>query len=186
MIIRPAHFGDEQRLARVYVDTWMATYRGLLNQSFLSSLNQRDVTVQWVRTLEHAETVVYLAQDERQEIVGFITGGKESSGSLAFDAEIYTLYILPDYQHRGIGNRLLRAAADALRSAGYGSLVIWVLKGNPAVEFYRKMGGMQVAEKTTPLGDTHYPEVAFGWLDIQTAGRDPFPISQNTGENLKE
>ena len=186
MIIRPAHFGDEQRLARVYVDTWMATYRGLLNESFLSSLNYRDVSVQWSRTLEHAVTLVYLAQDERQEIVGFVTGGKESSGSLAFDAEVYTLYILPDYQRRGIGNRLLRAVADALHSAGSGSLVIWVLKGNPAVEFYRKMGGMQVAEKTTPLGDTRYPEVAFGWLDIQSAGHEPFPISQDTGENLQE
>ncbi len=179
MIIRPAHFGDEKRLARVYVDTWKATYRGLLIQSFLDGLNYRDVTIQWIRTLENAKTLVHLAQNEREEFVGFVTSGKETSGTMGFDAEVYTLYVLPEFQNQGIGNRLLRAAVDALAASQYHSLVIWVLKGNPAEDFYRKMGGIRVASKTTPLGGASYAEIAFGWPAIRTAGRDPFPVTRS-------
>ncbi len=177
VIIRPAHFGDEEALARAYVDTWKVAYRGLLRQTFLDALTYEDVTVQWVRTLEQSDTISFLAQDEFQRIVGFITAGKEGSGTTGFSSEVYTLYVLPSQQRRGTGSRLLRAASDALASAGHHSLIIWVLKGNPAGAFYRRMGGSQVAEKTTQLASDLYGEIAFGWLDISTVGQDPSSVS---------
>ena len=179
VIIRPAHFGDEARLARVYIDTWRAAYRGLLSQSLLDDLSYRDVTVQWVRTLEHAQTHCFLAQNEREEVTGFITAGPEMTGTTGFDAEVYTLYVLPGFQRLGVGNRLLRAAVDALVDSNRSSLIIWVLKGNPAEAFYRKMGGVPVSEKSTWLGGASYTEQSFGWRDIGSAGRDPFPATKS-------
>ncbi len=178
MIIRPAHFGDEETLARVYVDTWKRTYRGLLRQSFLDALNYQDTTIQWVRTLEHQDTTVFLAQDETQHVTGFVTAGREGTGRAGFSAEVYTLYVLPSAQRCGAGRRLLRAAADSLSSGGHRSLIIWVLDGNPAAGFYRRMGGVQVACKSTQLAGDTYGEIAFGWLDISTVGSDAFSVDQ--------
>lgn len=178
MIIRPAHFGDEEALARAYVDTWKETYTGLLRQSFLDALNYQDTTIQWVRTLEQKDTTVYLAQDETQRVAGFVTAGREGTGKFGFSAEVYTLYVLPSHQRLGAGKRLLRAAAGFLAAAGHRSLIIWVLDGNPAVGFYRRMGGVQVAGKSTRLAGDTYGEVAYGWLDITTVGNDAFSVDQ--------
>ncbi|HUX13928.1 MAG TPA: GNAT family N-acetyltransferase [Spirochaetia bacterium] len=182
MIIRSAHVGDEEGLARAYVDTWKAAYRGLLRQTVLDALTYEGVTIQWVRTLEQSDTITFLAQDELQRIVGFITAGKVGGGATGFSSEVYTLYVLPSHQRHGTGRRLLRAATDALASAGHRSLIIWVLKGNPAGAFYRKMGGVQVAEKTTQLANDLYGEIAFGWLDISTVGQDPSSVSHARSE----
>lgn len=144
-------------------------------------MNFRDAAVQWVRTFEDSRTSVFVAQNERQQIVGYTSAGRATSGQIPFDSEVYTLYVLSQYRHRGLGNRLLRAAADKLQSEGGKSLVIWVLKGNLAVEFYLKMGGSVVAEKTTMLGGREYKEIAFGWPDITQVGHDPFAYTRTHG-----
>ncbi|WP_455383349.1 N-acetyltransferase family protein [Salinispira pacifica] len=182
MIIRPAHFGDEEPLARAYVDTWKDAYRGLLRQSFLDALSYQDTTIQWVRTLEQGDTIVYLAQDEREQVVGFVTAGRDMSAGSGFSGEVYTLYVLPSHQKQGAGRKLLRAAASALVDAGHRSLIIWVLKGNRAAGFYRRMGGVKVAEKATQLSGDTYGEIAFGWIDISTVGQDPFSVSRAATE----
>jgi len=48
--------------------------------------------------------------------------------------------LLPQYQHRGLGEPLMRAALDAARDYGYEQVSLTVHPENPAVSIYRRCG----------------------------------------------
>jgi hypothetical protein len=48
----------------------------------------------------------------------------------------------------------------------FNSLLLWVLKGNPAQKFYEKLGGVLVTERVEEFAGGHIDEVAYGWTDI--------------------
>ena len=52
--------------------------------------------------------------------------------------EIYAIYILKEYQQRGIGKKLINFAVNDLINENYDKVVIWALKDNPNVKFYKK------------------------------------------------
>lgn len=54
---------------------------------------------------------------------------------------IYSLAVLPDYRHRGIGTRLIRHAEHRLERLGCPKINLQIMTGNGQVEaFYRKLG----------------------------------------------
>jgi hypothetical protein len=46
-------------------------------------------------------------------------------------------------------------------------MVLWVLKENPAVKFYERMGGKLIARKPIEIGGAQLEEVAFGWTRLE-------------------
>jgi hypothetical protein len=51
-----------------------------------------------------------------------------------------------------------------LAQSGLKSLVVWALSDNePAVEFYRALGGRAVARSTERFGARNLDKVAFAW-----------------------
>lgn len=63
---------------------------------------------------------------------------------------LHALSVSPRFQGRGAGARLLKAALDRARKAGFGELQLDVLADNPAVQFYRSFGLRVVVETTSP------------------------------------
>jgi ribosomal protein S18 acetylase RimI-like enzyme len=99
-------------------------------------------------------------------IVGFATSEKASAHAPA-EGEIETLYVLDDWRERGIGRRLLRAAAAGLRNAGCRSAFLWVLRDNPSRWFYQHLGGRPAAEATIQFGGVPLVQTAFVWDPIE-------------------
>ena len=58
------------------------------------------------------------------------------------------IYILPQHQGRGIGTYLLTRLRDEAYSVGK-SVRLWVMKINPAFEFYKRAGFSVIGEKET-------------------------------------
>ena len=54
-------------------------------------------------------------------------------------------------------------AMRQLNSYGYGSQILWVLRDNPVINFYRHMGGKLITEKTENIGGKDLRECASGW-----------------------
>ena len=55
--------------------------------------------------------------------------------------EINAIYILPEYQHRGIGKTLFQFGKSKLEECGLTPFIAWVLKDNhQAIKFYKSMG----------------------------------------------
>ena len=42
-------------------------------------------------------------------------------------------------------------------------MLAWVLETNPSVSFYKRLGGILVADKLIQIGGADLVEVAFGW-----------------------
>jgi GNAT superfamily N-acetyltransferase len=104
-------------------------------------------------------------------VVGFTTAGRGRGGVIIGrrlgEGEVETLYVLDDWRERGIGRRLLRAAATHLAEAGCGSLYLWVLRDNPARWFYQRLGGTQAAEAPIKVAGHSVMQTAFVWDPIQ-------------------
>ena len=166
--IRPVASADISSVARINVDVWRTTYRGLVPDAFLAGLDYRQAEERWERFLQRPGAIALVAELEGS-VVGYVMAGRERSGNEHYTGEIYAIYIRDEHQGHGIGRALLLATSTALRLAGMESLLVWVLDGNPAVEFYRKCGGLFVARKQIEIGGAIVDETAYGWAQMPGA-----------------
>ena len=169
--IRRGRPADAAGIARVHVDSWRTSYQGIVPADFLAGLSYERRQRRWDETLTRTDRgeVVYVAEDESGQIVGFASGGPERSGDPVYRGEVYAIYLLAGQQRRGLGRRLMGAVAADLAAAGIHSLLLGVLAENaPARRFYAALGGVPLREQTFELGGVPVVEVAYGWAD--TAG----------------
>lgn len=169
--IRRAAVADAAAIAEVHVETWRDTYAGLVPSRVLVGMRRRHKAAMWSQALDRRRTrqVVMVAEDDAGAVVGFGSCGPAKGVDLDFDGEVYTLYVLPDYQGRGIGARLLAGLFEALLVGGSRSALIWVLAGNPARFFYQTAGGAWIAVREERLWGATLREMAYGWDDLEQA-----------------
>ncbi len=175
--IRRARPGDENAIAGIYVETWRTQYAGTLPDRLLLEMSRAQQAAMWREVLERRESreTVLVAEDARAGLVGFGSCGRARGGALAFVGEVYTLYVLPDHQGRGLGRALLEALFESLVRGGLRSALIWVLSDNPSRFFYQAMGGAHVAVREAKMAGVALREMAYGWDDLEqaTAPSDP-------------
>ncbi len=171
MIIRPAETADAAAVARVHVDSWRTTYRGIVPDEFLAGLSYAHRQAAWERHLAEpsASRCVYVAENDDGEVVGYANGGPERSGDPIYRGELYAIYILEPWQHQGIGRALVVGIACWLVDHGFGSMLVWVLAQNPSRRFYEALGGSYVRTQTITIGGAQLEEVAYGWKDLGAA-----------------
>ncbi len=175
--VHAATRADAAGIARVHVDTWRTTYRGLVRRSFLDSLSYEQRERQWRTALDRPDGgPIVIAREPGAPVVGFAAGGPERSGRRDYDGELYALYVLEPYQRHGLGSALLAAVVEGLRARGHDRLLAWVLNDNPAVGFYLGRGGLRVDERSVPVGGEVLREVAFGWSELAPLLRPPRAI----------
>ncbi|MEW6032289.1 MAG: GNAT family N-acetyltransferase [Bacillota bacterium] len=188
VLVRPAAAADAAGLARVHVDTWRTTYRGLLPDEFFAGPPAYERgQARWAGILadDSRGDIVYVADCPEEGVVGFVhagplrtplpgrpaEGGSPGAGPPATapgspgTGEVYALYILEHRQGAGLGRRLMASAGTELRRRGYGPVVVWVLAENPARGFYERLGGREVAASTVTIGGRELPDVAYCWPD---------------------
>ncbi len=167
-IVRIAEPEDAQGLARVYVETWRTTYAGMVPDKVLLEMSEGTQAVRWARSIARGDELVMLAEDAAKGIVGMSSGGR-ARGEHGCKAEIFTLYVLPDEQGRGVGRALLAGMFAAFLEQSLDSAIIWVLAANPARFFYETTGGKRSAEREERLWGTDLPEIAYIWRDLADA-----------------
>lgn len=168
MNVRPATPADAEGIARVHVDSWRTTYQGIVPAEFLASLSLERRTEQWQSALDqYADSNwIYVACTDQSEIVGFLSCGPMREELGDFQAEIFAIYLLEAWQKRGLGRKLFERALVELNARGYESMLLWVLKDNPATRFYERMGGKRMGEKTLDIGGVPLTEIAYGWHSL--------------------
>jgi uncharacterized protein (DUF952 family)/L-amino acid N-acyltransferase YncA len=165
-LIRPGQPGDESELASVHTHGWQQSYKGIIPEEFLNSrpLSYRARLLWWKSVVDgKTPTTVFVAESAQHGIVGF--NAVEPSRDKAFPeyGEVVAIYCLNEYKKKGIGAALFQVGLECLRQKGFKDSFCWVLKENPTVEFYRRMGGEGVdKEKTVELGKP-LVEIAYKW-----------------------
>lgn len=165
-IIRKAEVDDAKGIAKVHIDSWRTTYREIVSEDILGNLNIENRIERWRGILgnQSKDYRILVAEDEHGQILGFLDGGKNRDDSYDYDAELYAFYLLEHVQKQGVGRKMIGALTEELKSVGFISMIVWVLKDNSARNFYEKMGGIFVDMKY--LEGLEVDEVAYGWKDI--------------------
>jgi ribosomal protein S18 acetylase RimI-like enzyme len=166
-LIRPATLDDAEGIAAVRRASWPAAYAGLLEPGVIDRVVANATpgrerasfgTQPWRRTLV-AETAPGPAPDPAAAPVAVITGyasyGIERSvdgrprqaradgapGPRPPAAELYSLYVVPDWWPAGTGRALMGQVLTAVRAEGYTRIILWVLRDNRrARRFYERAG----------------------------------------------
>ena len=166
--VRPATIVDAPAIARVHVDSWRTTYKGIVPQHILDELKYEEREQLWRRALSPgSRSFVYVAEDESGQVVGFASGGPAREDAPNHAGELYAIYLLQEHQGKGIGRRLFEAVVQELVNRGLNSMAIWVLADNPACGFYEAMGGRKVYERQEEVRGVVLDEVGYGWDDIR-------------------
>ncbi len=164
--IRRAGRADARAIAEVVVEGWRAAYRGLVDDDFLDGLSIQGRQAAWSSRLENDPDgllAAWLAEDGGRA-VGFIGSGPPHDPDVAPSwAEVYSLYLLPEAWHRGLGERLLDAAAEHWHERDARTLVLWVLEANTRARgFYESQGwSPDGARRELPLGGENVSEVRY-------------------------
>ena len=167
--VRHATFADAPGIARVHVDAWRSSYAGIVPEEILSGLSYSDRQTLWNSILNspRSGTHCFVAETQKAEIVGFACGGPGRERIKGYEGEIYSIYLLQDYQRQGLGRRLLLSVTRGLLDDGIDSMLLWVFENNHgARQFYASLGGEVVRKKDVQIGGADLVEVAYGWKDI--------------------
>jgi GNAT superfamily N-acetyltransferase len=167
-LIRLAHVDDSESIARVHVESWRTTYKGIMPDELLASLSVEERAANRRRQLADPNhpAFVYVAEVDG-EIVGFAGGGAERTGHDVYKGELYAIYLLQAFQGQGLGRMLTQAVARHLIGQGYNTMLIWVASQNSARHFYEAIGGKRIATKTESFGDAVIEETAYGYDDLK-------------------
>ena len=146
--------------------SWRTTYRGLLPDDFLDSLDEKTYEERWARILVEGSSRVYVASGG-DEVVGFASGGRERAGEDGFVGELYAIYVLQEAQGQGQGRRLVEAVVGGLRELRLPDMIVWVLQENASARrFYERLGGEYVRTQPITIGSALLQEVSYGWRSL--------------------
>jgi ribosomal protein S18 acetylase RimI-like enzyme len=170
MIIRDANVADAPGIARVNVDTWRSTYRGIVPDDFLDRLGHTVASVTWEARIKSGTNTftIVAVDDDAGNVIGYVSGGMERSRHPEYDGEVYAIYVLEEFQGNGIGRALLIEGVRRLRALGFKSMLIWVLDENlSGCRFYERMGGAAIAAREIVIGGATLGETAYGWESLE-------------------
>lgn len=173
MILRAATKADIPALASIHIEGWRAAYGGQVDQDYLENLSLEERTREWCVWMESGESDIFIAEEEGVP-AGFIMYGRTKTvppGSSnirpTHAAEIYALYLLPEFWRRGMGRALLKKSAEVLKEKKQKTLCLWVLDGNErAKSFYESLGGQRIGKHMIEIGPSKVKEICYGWRDI--------------------
>lgn len=137
--IKPAVLSDVEGMSVVVDSAWRENYKDIFSEEQIAA---------------------YTGSYRRESFTGLINGGKDvfvllCDGEITavcaaqtceekpFEgyAEIMLLYVLPEWQHKGMGKKLLSHTLREMRSKGYKSAVLDTAENNlNARKFYEKFG----------------------------------------------
>ena len=160
--IRRAKASDAAAVADTHDEAWRCTYQGVIPGLELEKLVTRRGPDWWDSAIRKGSRIAIPAFGDK--VAGYANYGRNRARSLFYDGEIYELYLRPEYQGLGFGRRLFTSARRDLVQSGLKSLVVWALSDNdPAVEFYKALGGKAVARSSERFGEKSLDKVAFAW-----------------------
>jgi ribosomal protein S18 acetylase RimI-like enzyme len=160
--LRPAKVADASAVAATHDESWRSAYQGIIPGAELEKLINRRGPHWWDSAIRKGSRISVLVFGER--VAGYANYGRNRARSLQYDGEIYELYLRPEFQGLGFGRRLFTAARRDLIQSGLKSMVTWALSDNePAMEFYRALGGRMVARSSEKFGPKSLDKAAFAW-----------------------
>jgi ribosomal protein S18 acetylase RimI-like enzyme len=153
VLLRDATPDDVAALAALHVRTFRETHGGGPD----ASVRER----QWQAKFATEQLVFCLVlEDATSQLVGFASGQVHNDEPREYLGELNKIYLLREHQGRGLGRRLLCAAAQRFLTRGITSMLLFGDARSRSNGFYERMGGRRLC---APTGEFHG---AYGWPDL--------------------
>ena len=155
------------------VDSWRATYRGMVPDGYLDAMRVEDSAALWQRVLSVPEqskpSVHVLEAAGTSEIVGFASAMLLPEVKLGFDSELTGIYLAQPLQRQGWGQCLAKAVITDCLQRGATGMLVWVLAGNQAGrQFYEKLGAELLLEQPFTWDGFEAHEAGYGWRNLRS------------------
>lgn len=127
---------DLFEISDIYEQSWKYAYNGIIPQDYLASIPKG----RWCNTVkrEGFNSLVAVENDKLIGTLGFCSSRWENYSTYG---EIVSIYLIPEYIGKGIGQKLFDAGILELKKQGYTDILLWVLEDNiRARRFYEKNG----------------------------------------------
>lgn len=168
LVLRRAAPHDAEAIARVRIDGWRTSYRGLIPAAYLDGMQVDASTALWEKILTAGPNPasVFVAT-HGDEVVGFAAGNKLAEPRYGLNAELTAVYLRREFQRVGLGRRLIAAVVDAQRPLGATGMIVWLIAANkPARAFYEALGAELLVEQAFQWDGMDLLEAAYGWRDL--------------------
>ena len=148
--IRKAYPTDAYVLVQIRDEAWKREYYDILTSDIIHN-KDRNVNEN-IRHLqdqitENNRIIVALDGDK---IVGFVFYAKVQ-GDYYDNAEIREIYVVPEYQRKGIGRKLFDEAVKELKKLKYNSFIVSCPIHNKSMEFFIHLGGIKKGNHTEKM-----------------------------------
>lgn len=168
--IREATVADCAAVARVHVRSWRESFAGIVPQSFLDKMSVERRAEAFAGRFKDDAYRMFVAEVAGRGVVGFADFGEPREVIDGYDGELYAIYLLPEFQRRGIGRRLFARGVRFLVGRGKGSVYLLALAVSPYRSFYEKMGGRVVGRKQVEIEGVTFDEFVYGFDDLREGG----------------
>ena len=148
----------------IYVQTWRDTYLNVVPVDYLYTMSVDRHERAFLKELDSRQVLSYVAEDNGR-VVGFTTGGYERHADAIYSGEIYTLYVMKNYQRRGIGRQLVATLTRQFNHFDIYTMLVQVLKQNPYRHFYPKINGVYLRTQRLPFAGEVLEVEYYGWID---------------------
>ena len=137
MILREANRGDLFSIAKVQVDSNRSTYVKIMPEDYLNNLTYESKANEWDERLFNQKNTefMYVVENGNAKIVGFASASLFRTNDL-FERELYSIYILKEFQRKGMGKLLIKAIITKFTESNVKSMTLWTLQNNPSRLFY--------------------------------------------------
>jgi GNAT superfamily N-acetyltransferase len=160
---REATVADCSAVARVHVSSWRGSFAGIVPQSFLDNMSVENRTKAFEKRFPTPDYKMYVAEAKENGIVGFADFGAPRDSIDRYEAELYAIYLLPEFQGRGVGAELFRRGVEDLVKKGVSSMYLLALEASPFRPFYEKMGGHVIAKQQKEIEGIIFDVLVYGW-----------------------
>lgn len=173
ILIDTASVDDAQTFAKAQVEGWQEGYKDIFPSSFLKQMKFESRRERWEEILANemqGEKAAFVAKVDGKGC-GFATIGPARSPLLDMDAEIWALYVMPDYWGQGIGAELIKACRTEIQKCGGANMFVSCLKDNDrGIRFYKKMGANARPDlpKSFVTDFGTYDELILTWDDLSS------------------
>ena len=129
---------------------WLVAYGEILSKAQLDHMIDKFYNESALRELIQKGHVFYLAQDDNEKYVGFVSYELNSEPN---KTKIHKIYVLPETQGTGLGRQFFELVKEKAIENNQNAIFLNVNKYNNAIHFYTKLGFVKVKDEIIDIGN---------------------------------
>jgi GNAT superfamily N-acetyltransferase len=164
---REASVAECEAVAKVHVRSWKESFAGLVPQTVMDRITVENRTKAFEKRFQSDSYKLYVGEAADRGLIGFADCGEPRERIDTYQAELYAIFLLPEFQGSGVGRQLFSLCVEGLVKSGKSSMYLLAFENSPYRSFYDKMGGRLVRKRPVEIEGTMFDAVVYGWTNLR-------------------